>query len=654
MNLKRSSSRSFLFLVGAILIAAVLLVLTLPQPKVQNVSLSKLIEETNGGQIASIQVDGSKLTATPKDSNEPKQVTYKDSANDNLHDYGIDYSKVTVTTTNPDSGNSIWIILAETLIPSLLIIGFFYIMMRQAQGQGNQAMNFGKSRARLYNADRKKVSFKDVAGSDEAKQELSEIVEFLKYPSKFEALGAKIPKGVLLFGPPGTGKTLLARAVAGEAGVPFFSIAGSDFVEMFVGVGASRVRDLFMKAKKNSPCIIFIDEIDAVGRQRGTGMGGGHDEREQTLNQILVEMDGFEQGTNVIVMAATNRPDVLDPALLRPGRFDRRVTLDAPDLKSRLAILEVHAQGKPLDKTADLDEIAKKTPGFSGADLENLLNEAAILAARQDEKKITRLDLNSSVEKVLMGPERKTHVMNPQEKEITAFHEAGHAIVAHMLPNAHPVNKVSIVSRGRAGGFTWQLPEEDRHLNTVAEYKDDLAVMLGGRMAEKIIFGDITNGASNDLQKATQLARHMIMDNGMSPKLPNRVFGTGDTAIFLGRELGEQRNYSEEIAGIIDEEVAAYIDEAAKRAAEVIHHHRAEVDKIAAKLMKDEVIDRDEFGDLVGPRPHSKPAHSHLHIPETHPEPAHGAESQGQTAPNAHDHDGKDAAAGIHGRPAAA
>jgi cell division protease FtsH len=604
MKLKKST-RSFLFLVGAILVAAILLVLSLPQTKTQHVSLSKIINEYKAGQVSSFDVEGNKVTATMKDPGQPQQYTFKDSPNDSLHDYGIDYSKVTVTTSNPDSNSSTWVNLGITLIPIILIIAFFYFMMRQAQGQGNQAMNFGKSRARLYGSDKKKVTFKEVAGADEAKQELQEIVEFLKYPSKFEALGAKIPKGVLLFGPPGTGKTLLARAVAGEAGVPFFSIAGSDFVEMFVGVGASRVRDLFMKAKKNAPCIIFIDEIDAVGRQRGTGMGGGHDEREQTLNQILVEMDGFEQGTNVIVMAATNRPDVLDPALLRPGRFDRRVTLDSPDYRSRLAILEVHSNGKPLDKSADLDEIAKKTPGFSGADLENLLNEAAILAARQDQKKINRKDLNSSVEKVLMGPERKTHVMNPKEKEITAFHEAGHAIVAHILPNAHPVNKVSIISRGRAGGFTWQLPEDDRHLTSVSDFKDDLAVMLGGRIAEKIIFGDITTGASNDLQKATQTARHMIMDNGMSKKLGNRVFGTGSDQVFLGRELGEPRNYSEEIAGIIDEEVSSLIDEAAKRAGEVIESHREQVNKIAAKLIKDEVIDRDEFTDLVGPRPNA-------------------------------------------------
>jgi cell division protease FtsH len=600
----KKSTRSFLFLVGAILAAAILLVLSLPQQKAEEVPLSQVINESKHGKVERIEVDGDKLTATLKDSSAPKQVTFKDSSTASLSDYGINYNDVNVVTKNPNNGTSMFWTLAGTIIPVLLIIGFFYLMMRQAQGQGNQAMNFGKSRARLYGSDKKKVTFKEVAGADEAKQELTEIVEFLKFPSKFEALGAKIPKGVLLFGPPGTGKTLLARAVAGEAGVPFFSIAGSDFVEMFVGVGASRVRDLFMKAKKNAPCIIFIDEIDAVGRQRGTGMGGGHDEREQTLNQILVEMDGFEQGTNVIVMAATNRPDVLDPALLRPGRFDRRVTLDAPDYRSRVAILEVHSKGKPLAADADLDEIAKKTPGFSGADLENLMNEAAILAARQDQKKITRKDLNSSVEKVLMGPERKTHVMNVKEKEITAYHEAGHAIVAHTLANAHPVNKVSIISRGRAGGFTWQLPEEDRHLTSVADFKDDLAVMLGGRMAEKIVFGDITTGASNDLQKATQTARHMIMDNGMSQKLPNRVFGNSEGTVFLGRDFAEGRNYSEEVAGLIDEEVADLIDEAAARAGRVIRDNRDKVKKIAERLVKDEVIDRDEFTDLVGPRPH--------------------------------------------------
>jgi cell division protease FtsH len=604
MKMKKST-RSFFFLVGAVLVVAILVVVSLPTVRTENVTLSQILSESKSGQIDHIDVEGNKLTATLKDSNAAKQITNKETAA-TLKDYGIDCNKdVTCNIKGTDSGtSSIWFQLLITVGPIALIIAFFYFMMRQAQGQGNQAMNFGKSRARLYGTDKKKVTFKEVAGADEAKQELTEVVEFLKFPSKFEALGAKIPKGVLLFGPPGTGKTLLARAVAGEAGVPFFSIAGSDFVEMFVGVGASRVRDLFMKAKKNAPCIIFIDEIDAVGRQRGTGMGGGHDEREQTLNQILVEMDGFEQGANVIVIAATNRPDVLDPALLRPGRFDRRVTLDAPDLKSRIAILEVHSANKPLEKGSDLEEIAKKTPGFSGADLENLMNEAAILAARLDQKKITQKDMNSSVEKVLMGPERKTHVMNIKEKEITAYHEAGHAIVAHMLPNAHPVNKVSIISRGRAGGFTWQLPDEDRHLNSISDYKDDLAVMLGGRMAEDIVFGDITNGASNDLQKATQLARHMIMDNGMSDKLPNRVFGSQSDQVFLGRDFGEGKNYSEEVAAVIDTEVAALIDEAAQRAGEVIKHNRDKVNKIAAKLVKDEVIDRQEFNDLIGPRPH--------------------------------------------------
>ena len=604
MKLKKGT-RSFLFLVGAILLAAILLVVSLPASRVEKVSLSQIIEEAKNGKIERIDVNSNKLTATLKESGAAKQEAFKFSPTDSLSDYGIDPSKVTIKTNDPDGGSNVWLQVAIAIVPILLIIGFFYFMMRQAQGQGNQAMNFGKSRARLYGSDKKKVTFKEVAGADEAKQELLEIVEFLKYPAKFEALGAKIPKGVLLFGPPGTGKTLLARAVAGEAEVPFFSIAGSDFVEMFVGVGASRVRDLFMKAKKNAPCIIFIDEIDAVGRQRGTGMGGGHDEREQTLNQILVEMDGFEQGTNVIVIAATNRPDVLDPALLRPGRFDRRVTLDAPDYKSRKAILEVHSTGKPLDKDADLDEIAKKTPGFSGADLENLMNEGAILAARHDKKKINQHDLTVSLEKVLMGPERKTHVMNTAEKEITAYHEAGHSIVAHMLPNAHPVNKVSIISRGRAGGFTWQLPEDDRHLNSIADFKDDLGVMLGGRMVEQIVFGDanVTTGASNDLQRATQLARSMIMDYGMSTKLPNRVFGSQSDAVFLGRELGEQRNYSEDVAKIIDEEVAELIAEAADRAAAVITTNRDKVNKIAAKLVKDEVIDKDEFIELIGPRP---------------------------------------------------
>jgi cell division protease FtsH len=601
MKLKKGT-RGFVFLLGAVLIASIVLVFATPTTKTKEVSLSQVVEQVKAGDVDNILLQGDKLTVTLKNG-DTKEISYKE-ASAKLSDYGIDAGKVTIKTQPPDSSGSNWLTIFGIVAPFVLIIGLFYFMMRQAQGQGNQAMNFGKSKAQLHGSDKEQVLFKDVAGADEAKQELSEVVEFLKYPAKFEALGAKIPKGVLLFGPPGTGKTLLARAVAGEAGVPFFSIAGSDFVEMFVGVGASRVRDLFLKAKKNAPCIIFIDEIDAVGRQRGTGMGGGHDEREQTLNQILVEMDGFEQGTNVIVLAATNRPDVLDPALLRPGRFDRRVTLDTPDYKSRLAILEVHSKNKPFEKDVDLDEIAKKTPGFSGADLMNLMNEGAILAARQDKKKINHDDLSNSLEKVMMGPQRKTHVMNADEKEITAYHEAGHSIVAHMMPYAHPVNKVSIISRGRAGGFTWQLPEEDRNLNSIADFKDELAVMLGGRMVEQIVFGDmgVTTGASNDIQKATQLARSMIMDYGMSTKLPNRVFGSQSDAVFLGRELGEQRNYSEDIAKIIDEEVAVLIDEAAERAGDVITKNRTKVDKIAKKLIEDEVIDKTQFIELVGPR----------------------------------------------------
>ncbi len=592
-------SRSFAILVGILAVLAVFAVISMPSQKTEKVTLSQMLEEASSGKIERIEVDGDKLTATLKDPAAPKQIANKESGA-NLTDYGIDYKKVTVDTKNSDSNSRYIIAGLISILPFLLIGVFLFFMMRQAQGSSNQAMSFGKSRARLFGSDKKKVLFKDVAGSEEAKQELTEVVEFLKYPTKFESLGAKIPKGVLLFGPPGTGKTLLARAVAGEAGVPFFSISGSEFVEMFVGVGASRVRDLFAKAKKNSPCIIFIDEIDAVGRQRGTGMGGGHDEREQTLNQILVEMDGFEQGTNIIVMAATNRPDVLDPALLRPGRFDRRVTLDAPDVNARQQILEVHAVGKPFDDTVNLKQIAKKTPGFSGADLANLMNEAAILAARNNRKKISHSDLNISVEKVMLGPERKSHIMNAREKEITAYHEAGHAIVGHYMENSHPVHKVTIVARGAAGGFTWSLPVEDRYLSSVQDFKDDLAMMLGGRVAEQIVYGEITTGASNDLQNATNVARRMIMDFGMSKKLPNQVFGSQRDAIFLGRELGEGKNYSDQVAKIIDDEVGELIDEAYKRAESVIAKYRDQLNKVADKLVKDETLEEHDFLELVG------------------------------------------------------
>jgi cell division protease FtsH len=459
---------------------------------------------------------------------------------------------------------------------------------------------FGKSKAKLFDPNKLKVTFKDVAGSEEEKRELTEIVEFLKYPKKFTALGAKIPRGVLLFGPPGTGKTLMARAVAGEAGVPFFSISGSEFVEMFVGVGASRVRDMFARAKKNAPCIVFIDEIDAVGRQRGSGLGGSHDEREQTLNQILVEMDGFDQGTNVIVIAATNRPDVLDPALLRPGRFDRRITLDYPDIKDREAILEVHSKNKPLEKTVDLSVLARKTPGFSGADLYNLLNEAAILAARDSRSKITMKDLNESSEKVIMGPEKKSRVISKKEKEIIAYHEAGHAIVGHFLPNTDPIHKISVISRGRALGVTWSLPEEEKRLTSKAEMEDDLSMMLGGRVAEEIVFKDVTTGASNDLERATKTAKEMVTRYGMSEKLGLQTYGKRDELIFLGKELAEhEKNYSEEVAALIDREISGIISRAHDKAKKVLSANREKLDELVLELLEKETVEGADFEALM-------------------------------------------------------
>jgi cell division protease FtsH len=565
------------------------------EKKPTQVSLSQVIEQTSQDKVEKIEVDGDQLNVTLKDGT--KELSYKEKSA-NLKDYGLDYNKVKVEVKNPDGGINRWLDLILSILPVVLIVGFLYFIMRQAQGSNNQAMSFGKSKARVSGLEKQKVRFSDVAGSIEAKTELEEIVEFLKYPKKFEALGAKIPKGVLLFGSPGTGKTLLARAVAGEADVPFFSISGSEFVEMFVGVGASRVRDLFNKAKKNAPCIIFIDEVDAVGRQRGTGLGGGHDEREQTLNQILVEMDGFEQGTNVIVMAATNRPDVLDPALLRPGRFDRRVTLDLPDMNAREEILVVHTKTKPLDKNVDLKEVAKKTPGVSGADLANITNEAAIFAARNNQKKITLADFHEAVEKIALGPERKSHVLNEKEKEITAYHEAGHALLSHLLPHCNPVHKVSIVSRGMAGGVTWSLPLEDKHLHSVADFKDDIAMALGGRTAEQLVFGDITTGASSDLKHANDLARRMITDYGMSPKLSNQVFGDSEGSTFLGRSMGEGRNYSEEVAGKIDEEVQKLIREATATANKVIVKNRDKLNLIAKTLLEKETIEGKQFEKL--------------------------------------------------------
>jgi cell division protease FtsH len=507
----------------------------------------------------------------------------------------------------PASDGGQWIsLLVTAFLPILLIGALLFFMFRQAQGTNNQAMSFGKSRARMFLGNKTVVTFHDVAGVDEAKTELQEVVEFLKYPEKFNQLGARIPRGVLLVGPPGTGKTLLARAVAGEAGVPFFSISGSEFVEMFVGVGASRVRDLFDQAKRNSPCIVFVDEIDAVGRQRGAGLGGSHDEREQTLNQILVEMDGFDTNTNVIVVAATNRPDVLDPALLRPGRFDRQVILDRPDMKGRLEILKVHIKGKPLDKQVDLQFIARQSPGFSGADLANLVNEAAILAARRNKKVISTPEFGEALERVVAGPERKSRVISDAEKAIIAYHEGGHAVVQRILPKADPVAKVSIISRGMALGYTMGLPTEDRYLQSKSEFEDKIAAMLGGNASEKLIFGDTTTGSSNDIEKATNVARRMVTEFGMSDKLGPLAFGKRDELVFLGREIGEQRNYSDDVAKQIDEEVRAIIDRCYARAMDVLVRYKDRLVELAERLVSEETIEQEDFeklfADLPDPR----------------------------------------------------
>ncbi len=507
----------------------------------------------------------------------------------------------------PPSDSGAWLgLILTALLPIVLIGALLFFMFRQAQGTNNQALSFGKSRARMFLANKTVVTFHDVAGVDEAKTELQEVVEFLKYPEKFNSLGARIPRGVLLVGPPGTGKTLLARAVAGEAGVPFFSISGSEFVEMFVGVGASRVRDLFDQAKRNSPCIVFVDEIDAVGRQRGAGLGGSHDEREQTLNQILVEMDGFDTNTNVIVVAATNRPDVLDPALLRPGRFDRQVILDRPDMKGRLEILKVHIKGKPLDKAVDLQFVARQSPGFSGADLANLVNEAAILAARRNKKVITIGEFNEALERVVAGPERKSRVISDAEKAIIAYHEGGHAVVQRILPKTDPVAKVSIISRGMALGYTMGLPTEDRYLQSKSEFEDKIAGMLGGNASEKLIFGDTTTGSSNDIEKATNLARRMVTEFGMSEKLGPLSFGKRDELVFLGREIGEQRNYSDEVAKMIDEEVRAIIDRGYSKAMDVLVRYKDRLIQLAERLVAEETIEQEAFeamfADIPDPR----------------------------------------------------
>jgi cell division protease FtsH len=563
----------------------------------KEIPISQAVSQANAGDYKSIEVSGDQLSITKKGDKQPTLRAYMEQ-NATLKDEGINMSKVEVTAKPASSTGSTLATIGINLLPVILIAGALYFMLKSAQGQGNQALSFGKSRARLYGNEKDKVSFKDVAGSAEAKQDLQEVVEFLKFPKKFANVGARIPKGVLLVGPPGTGKTMLARAVAGEAGVPFFSISGSEFVEMFVGVGASRVRDLFAKAKKNAPCIIFVDEIDAVGRRRGSGMGGGHDEREQTLNQILVEMDGFEQGQTVIVLAATNRADVLDPALLRPGRFDRRVNIGLPDRPDRDAILKVHFEKKPLAKGVDIDALAAKTAGSSGADLANIANESAIIAARNNHAEISQADVTEAFERVAIGPERKSKVMNDHEKELTAYHESGHAIVGHVLPDSDVVHKVTIIPRGGTGGVTWFIPPEDKSYHSIREYKDILARMVGGRIAEEVIYGAdrVTTGAGDDLQKAAELARDMVANQGMGTNLRDQVFRV-DEGIMMERIMHE-REYSDETAKEIDDEVEALITEATKRARTVIKANLKYIEALKDKLLEKETVDAAEVHQL--------------------------------------------------------
>ena len=548
------------------------------------VPLSTFVNDVEGDTVTDVEVSDNQITYTLTDGTEKYAIKeYGQTLDDALKSVNPEIVNTLQVKVVDTSGDGLWLNIALAVIPLFLIIGFLWFMMRGAQSSNNQAMSFGKSSARLHDNEKERTTFENVAGVKEAKEELMEIVDFLKNPSKYTSMGAKIPKGVVLVGGPGTGKTLLARAVAGEANVPFFSISGSEFVEMFVGVGASRVRDLFKKAKRNAPCIIFIDEIDAVGRQRGTGVGGGHDEREQTLNQILTEMDGFETNTGVIVMAATNRPDVLDPALLRPGRFDRRVVVDSPSIDDRAEILKVHSRNKPLAKSVDLKHVAKQTPGFSGADLENLMNEAAILAAKQDTKEITQHDIEMSVEKVQMGPERKSRVLTPKEKEVTAYHETGHAIVGHLLPECDPLRKITIVSRGMSLGSTWFVPDDDSHMVTQEKFENEMASLLGGYVAEEMIYGQVSTGPSNDLERASSMARRMVTEFGMSPMGPT-VFGEKNHEVFIGRDYGHMKNYSEEKAAQIDKQVETFVDKAYR---------------IAKALVDKETLTREEFIELL-------------------------------------------------------
>jgi cell division protease FtsH len=586
-----------LYLLIAIVAVTLVSGLYTPSETRKELAYHEFIELLESDQIVEVQMIG-RQTVEGELKNGTKFTTYVPEGTTNLSDRLL--ARNVKVSAQPEPPAPWWMSFLPNVITLVIFVGLWLFILNQMQGGSNRALSFGKSRAKLHTDQRIKVTFDDVAGLDEAKEELQEIVEFLKQPKRFIEVGAKIPKGVLLVGPPGTGKTLLARAVAGEAGVPFFSISGSDFVEMFVGVGAARVRDLFDTAKRNAPCIVFIDELDAVGRQRGAGLGGGHDEREQTLNQLLVEMDGFEPNAGVIIMAATNRPDVLDPALLRPGRFDRRVVADRPDVVGREAILRIHARGKPLGPDVDLKVLARRTPGFAGADLENLMNEAAILAARQGKKRIGMEECEEAIDRVVMGPERKRRILSEKDKEVFAYHEAGHAVVARFLPHADPVHKVSIVGRGLAGGYTMTLPSEDRYVTTKSELLDDLAHLLGGRAAEELALSEISTGAQNDLERATKLARKMVMEWGMSEKLGPLTFGRQhEDMVFLGRDIARDRNYSEEVAAAIDKEVKELVEGAHRRARRILEQHRDKLDLVVEALLEHETLDREAFERVI-------------------------------------------------------
>ncbi len=582
--------RGTLFYLALILIALSLIApLFAPQKKVAEVSLSDFLNQLDRGRVKDVTIAGDIVSGRLADGSYFKTRTL----NSVLLLSKLREENVNISIEQPAESSWLWNLALQIVLPLLFFALLWFFLIRQAQSTNTQAMAFGKSRAKPLEG-KVKVTFADVAGVDEAKEELQEIVEFLKTPKKFQALGAKIPKGLLVMGAPGTGKTLLARAIAGEAGVPFFSLSGSDFVEMFVGVGASRVRDLFDKAKKQTPCIIFMDEIDAVGRHRGAGLGGGHDEREQTLNQLLVEMDGFDPNTNIIVIAATNRPDILDPALLRPGRFDRQIVLDKPDLNGRRDIVKIHMRGKPIAGDVNVDILARRTPGFTGADIENMLNEAAILAARVDKKEITMEEMEEAIDRVIAGPEKKSKVISDKEKSIVAHHEVGHALLSRILPNADPVHKISILPRGMALGYTLQLPLQDKYLITKSEVLDQLTVMLGGRVSEEMIFGELTSGAHNDLERATELAKRMVCEYGMS-KLGLRTFGKKDRQIFLGRDIAEMKDYGEETADTIDKEILAIITECHDRAKKILSENRSKLEAIAKKLIEKETLEGDDL-----------------------------------------------------------